>query len=122
MAAVALTSWMLHTGGGWGDPPHIEKHLLLLVVVVVVYTWTTILCAFENILVLLIFFIQSFSMAGFNHSRLMAEMVVEMLQKEQDEGDQAILSLDSESEISDADDLCATGKYVLNIFKTYFKC
>ncbi len=34
-------------------------------------------------------------MAGLNHSRLMSEMVVEMLQKEQDEEDQAILSSDS---------------------------
>ncbi len=51
-------------------------------------------CAFENILVLLIFFIHSFSMAGLNHSRLMAGKVVEMPQKEQDEEDQAVLSPD----------------------------
>ncbi len=44
-------------------------------------------------------------MAGLNHSRLMAEMIVQMLQKEQDEEDQAILSPDSYSEIPDADDL-----------------
>ncbi len=54
---------------------------------------------------LFIFFIHSFSIAGLNHSRLMAGQVVEMPQKEQDEEDPAILSSDSESEISDADDL-----------------
>ncbi len=41
-------------------------------------------------------------MADPRHSRLTAEMFVEMLL---DEEDQAILSPDSESEISDADDL-----------------
>ncbi len=54
---------------------------------------------------LFILFIHSFSIAGLNHSRLMAGQVVEMPQKEQDEEDPAILSSDSESEISDADDL-----------------
>ncbi len=54
---------------------------------------------------LFIFFIHSFSIAGLNHSRLMAGKVVENPQKEQDEEDLAILSSDSESEIFDADDL-----------------
>ncbi len=43
-------------------------------------------------------------MAGLNHSKLMAGQVVENPQKEQDEEDLAILSSDSESEVSDADD------------------
>ncbi len=54
---------------------------------------------------LFIFFIHSFSIAGLNLSRLMAGQVVENPQKEQDEEDLAIISSDSESEVSDADDL-----------------
>lgn len=49
-------------------------------------------------------------MAGRSHSRFTAEMVREMLHEEQDEEDESILIPDSESDISDADDLdCATG-------------
>ena len=49
-------------------------------------------------------------MAGRSHSRFTAEMVIEMLHEEQDEEDESILIPDSESDISDADDLdCATG-------------
>lgn len=44
-------------------------------------------------------------MAGPSQSRLTVEMVVEMLHEEQDEEDEAILSTDSDSVISDADDL-----------------
>ncbi len=43
-------------------------------------------------------------MADPRHSRLMAEMFVEMLHEE----DQTVLSPDSEYKISDADDLCST--------------
>ena len=55
----------------------------------------------------LIFFLQSVSMAGCNHLRLMVAMFIKMLQEEQLEG--AILGLDSKSEISDVEDL----EYVL---------
>ncbi len=48
----------------------------------------------------------------------MAEMVVEMLHEEQDEKDQAILNPDSESEISDADDLDYTEKNQLVVGPT----
>lgn len=44
-------------------------------------------------------------MAGRSHSRFTAEMVREMLHEEQDEEDESILIPDSESDISDADDL-----------------
>lgn len=54
---------------------------------------------------LLNFFTQSVRIAGPSQSRLTVEMVVEMLHEEQDEEDEAILSTDSDSVISDADDL-----------------
>ena len=48
-------------------------------------------------------------MAGPNHFRLTVDMVLKMLHEEQDEEDEedeeAFLGLDSESEISDAEDL-----------------
>ena len=54
----------------------------------------------------LIFFIQSVGMAGPIHFILTVDMFIKMLDEEQDEeNEKAILGLDSESEISDAEDL-----------------
>lgn len=64
------------------------------------YTSSTDWCAFENILVLLIFFIQSVSMAGPSHSRFktkVAEVVLEEQNREHKEDKEAILSPDSKS-------------------------
>ena len=45
-------------------------------------------------------------MAGHNHFRLTVEIFIKMLHEEQDEeNEEAVLGLDSESEISDAEDL-----------------
>ena len=55
---------------------------------------------------LLIVLIQSISMARRNHFRLTLDTVIKMLYEQQDEeNEEAILGLDSESILPDADDL-----------------
>ncbi len=66
------------------------------------YLTVTIYNQYKHDRLLVVHYLSSVSMAGPIHSRSMAEMFVELLHDEEDE---AILSPDSESEISDDDDL-----------------